>query len=150
MTVELAEHTTHAALVAAREAAVAAGLPYAGGISPQDAWALFSAGEAVLVDVRSPDEYTGKVIHMVNYPQEGATRGGHIPGARSIPWAKAAREDGTFKSAADSASLTGCMAEPMSAIRGPSFCFTFNSHPTAPGTKSPSVSHSAPQPYLSV
>ena len=36
---------------------------------------------------------------MVNYPQEGASRGGHIPGARNIPWAKAAREDGTFKSA---------------------------------------------------
>jgi thiosulfate/3-mercaptopyruvate sulfurtransferase len=52
-----------------------------------------------LVDVRSPDEYTGKLLHMVNYPQEGATRGGHIPGARNIPWAKAAREDGTFKSA---------------------------------------------------
>jgi rhodanese-related sulfurtransferase len=56
MTVELAEQTIHATLVAAREAAVAAGLPYAGGISPQDAWALFSAGEAVLVDVRSPEE----------------------------------------------------------------------------------------------
>src|SRR6185312_13764476 len=50
-----------------------------------------------LVDVRSPDEYTGKLLHMVNYPQEGATRGGHIPGARSIPWAKAANDDGTFK-----------------------------------------------------
>ncbi len=60
-----------------------------------------------LVDVRSPDEYTGKVIHMVNYPQEGATRGGHIPGARSIPWAKAAREDGTFKSAAELRDLYG-------------------------------------------
>jgi thiosulfate/3-mercaptopyruvate sulfurtransferase len=52
-----------------------------------------------LVDVRSPQEYTGELIHMVNYPQEGAQRGGHIPGARNIPWAKAAREDGTFKSA---------------------------------------------------
>ena len=51
-----------------------------------------------LVDVRSPDEYSGKLLHMVNYPQEGASRGGHIPGARNIPWAKAAREDGTFKS----------------------------------------------------
>ncbi len=59
---------------------------------------LGSAGRG-LVDVRSPDEYSGKLLHMVNYPQEGATRGGHIPGARSIPWAKAAREDGTFKSA---------------------------------------------------
>ena len=54
---------------------------------------------AELVDVRSPDEYTGKLLHMVNYPQEGAQRGGHIPGAQNIPWAMAAREDGTFKSA---------------------------------------------------
>jgi thiosulfate/3-mercaptopyruvate sulfurtransferase len=55
---------------------------------------------AALVDVRSPDEYTGKLLHMVNYPQEGAQRGGHIPGAQSIPWATAANpSDGTFKSA---------------------------------------------------
>jgi thiosulfate/3-mercaptopyruvate sulfurtransferase len=52
-----------------------------------------------LVDVRSPAEYTGEVIAMVNYPQEGAQRAGHIPGARNIPWARAANEDGTFKSA---------------------------------------------------
>jgi thiosulfate/3-mercaptopyruvate sulfurtransferase len=56
-------------------------------------------GNAALVDVRSPDEYTGKLLHMVNYPQEGAQRGGHIPGAQSIPWATAANPDGTFKSA---------------------------------------------------
>ncbi len=53
-----------------------------------------------LVDVRSPDEYSGKLTHMPNYPQEGALRGGHIPGAKSVPWAKAANpEDGTFKTA---------------------------------------------------
>jgi len=52
-----------------------------------------------LVDVRSPDEYTGKVIHMANYPQEGAQRAGHIPTAQNIPWATAANEDGTFKGA---------------------------------------------------
>ena len=52
-----------------------------------------------LVDVRSPQEYSGELLHMPGYPQEGALRGGHIPGAKSIPWAKAAREDGTFKSA---------------------------------------------------
>ena len=52
-----------------------------------------------LVDVRSPEEYRGEVIAMVNYPQEGAQRGGHIPGARNIPWARAANGDGTFKSA---------------------------------------------------
>ena len=56
MTVELAERSTHAALTTAREAAAAAGLPYAGGIAPQDAWALFSTGEALLVDVRSAEE----------------------------------------------------------------------------------------------
>ena len=52
-----------------------------------------------LVDVRSPGEYTGEMLHMPDYPQEGALRGGHIPGAVNIPWAKAANEDGTFKSA---------------------------------------------------
>jgi thiosulfate/3-mercaptopyruvate sulfurtransferase len=50
-----------------------------------------------LVDVRSPQEYSGELLHMPNYPQEGATRGGHIPGAASIPWSKATNEDGTFK-----------------------------------------------------
>lgn len=52
-----------------------------------------------LVDVRSPQEYTGELLHMPNYPQEGAQRGGHIPGATNIPWSKAVQEDGTFKSA---------------------------------------------------
>ncbi|NLG96230.1 MAG: sulfurtransferase [Chloroflexi bacterium] len=52
-----------------------------------------------LVDVRSPQEYTGELLHMPNYPQEGAQRGGHIPGAINIPWSKAVQEDGTFKSA---------------------------------------------------
>ncbi len=53
-----------------------------------------------LVDVRSPDEYSGKLLHMENYPNEGALRGGHIPGAKSVPWARAANpDDGTFKSA---------------------------------------------------
>ena len=54
-----------------------------------------------LVDVRSPAEYTGELLHMEAYPQEGALRGGHIPGARNIPWGKAVREDGTFKPAAE-------------------------------------------------
>ena len=56
------------------------------------------AGGNPLVDVRSPQEFTGELLHMPGYPQEGALRGGHIPGAKSIPWAKAVREDGTFKS----------------------------------------------------
>jgi thiosulfate/3-mercaptopyruvate sulfurtransferase len=50
-----------------------------------------------LVDVRSPGEYSGELLHMPDYPQEGAVRGGHIPGAASVPWARAAAEDATFK-----------------------------------------------------
>jgi thiosulfate/3-mercaptopyruvate sulfurtransferase len=53
--------------------------------------------EEPLVDVRSPEEYAGTKLHMPEYPQEGAMRGGHIPGAASVPWKKAANEDGTFK-----------------------------------------------------
>ncbi len=52
-----------------------------------------------MVDVRSPDEFTGRKLHMPEYPQEGALRGGHIPGARNVPWARAANPDGTFRSA---------------------------------------------------
>lgn len=53
-----------------------------------------------LVDVRSPEEYSGERLHMEDYPNEGALRGGHIPGARNIPWARAVNtEDGTFKGA---------------------------------------------------
>jgi thiosulfate/3-mercaptopyruvate sulfurtransferase len=52
-----------------------------------------------LVDVRSPQEYSGELIAMPGYEQEGAQRSGHIPGAASIPWAQAVNEDGTFKSA---------------------------------------------------
>jgi thiosulfate/3-mercaptopyruvate sulfurtransferase len=54
-----------------------------------------------LVDVRSPEEYSGERTHMPAYPDEGALRGGHIPGAASVPWARAAAEDGTFKPRAD-------------------------------------------------
>jgi len=54
-----------------------------------------------IVDVRSPGEFSGELLHMPDYPQEGAMRGGHIPGARSVPWARAAAEDGTFKSRSD-------------------------------------------------
>ncbi|GAA5334691.1 MULTISPECIES: sulfurtransferase [Thermus] len=56
-------------------------------------------GKGALVDVRSPEEYRGELTHMPNYPQEGALRAGHIPGAKNIPWAKAVNPDGTFKSA---------------------------------------------------
>jgi thiosulfate/3-mercaptopyruvate sulfurtransferase len=58
-----------------------------------------------LVDVRSPAEYTGDLTHMADYPQEGALRGGHIPGAVSKPWKTAANEDGTFKSAEQLAAI---------------------------------------------
>ena len=59
-----------------------------------------------LVDVRSPEEYAGTKLHMPEYPNEGALRGGHIPGAKSIPWARAINpEDGTFKTAAELADL---------------------------------------------
>ena len=54
-----------------------------------------------LVDVRSPQEFSGELIAMAGYEQEGAQRAGHIPGAKSVPWAQAVQEDGTFKSAED-------------------------------------------------
>lgn len=54
-----------------------------------------------LVDVRSAPEYSGELLHMEAYPNEGALRGGHIPGARNVPWGKAVKEDGTFKTPAD-------------------------------------------------
>ena len=54
-----------------------------------------------LVDVRSPQEYSGELIAMTGYEQEGAQRGGHLPGAASIPWVRAVTTDGTFKSHAD-------------------------------------------------
>jgi thiosulfate/3-mercaptopyruvate sulfurtransferase len=58
-----------------------------------------------LIDVRSPEEYSGERTHMPSYPEEGALRGGHIPTAHSVPWARAANEDGTFKSADELSAL---------------------------------------------
>ena len=60
-----------------------------------------------LVDVRSPQEFSGELISPVGYEQEGAQRGGHIPGAKSIPWAQAVKDDGTFKSADELTELYG-------------------------------------------
>jgi thiosulfate/3-mercaptopyruvate sulfurtransferase len=54
-----------------------------------------------LIDVRSPEEYTGERTHMPDYPDEGALRGGHIPSARNVPWARAVSEDGTFRPRAE-------------------------------------------------
>lgn len=51
-----------------------------------------------LVDVRSPEEFRGELLHMADYPQEGALRGGHIPTARNVPWKRATNDDGTFRS----------------------------------------------------
>ncbi|CAL8897612.1 sulfurtransferase [Kocuria varians] len=62
---------------------------------------LAALGTTPLIDVRSPQEYTGERTHMPDYPQEGTLRGGHIPTAASVPWARAAAEDGTFKSRED-------------------------------------------------
>lgn len=59
---------------------------------------LENLGKTPLIDVRSPQEYTGERTHMPDYPQEGTLRGGHIPTAASVPWARAAAEDATFKS----------------------------------------------------
>jgi thiosulfate/3-mercaptopyruvate sulfurtransferase len=62
------------------------------------------AGRA-LVDVRSPEEFSGERTHMPDYPQEGVLRGGHVPGAKSVPWKRAANDDGTFKSRDELAAL---------------------------------------------
>lgn len=58
-----------------------------------------------LVDVRSPGEYSGELLHMPDYPQEGALRGGHIPGAKNVPWKTAVNDDGTFKPATELAAI---------------------------------------------
>jgi thiosulfate/3-mercaptopyruvate sulfurtransferase len=58
-------------------------------------------GRLPLIDVRSPEEFSGARTHMAEYPQEGVLRGGHIPGAANVPWARAANPDGTFRPAAE-------------------------------------------------
>ncbi len=61
-----------------------------------------SAKKKPMVDVRSPEEYRGERMHMPDYPNEGALRGGHVPGAQNVPWARAVNtDDGTFKKAGD-------------------------------------------------
>jgi thiosulfate/3-mercaptopyruvate sulfurtransferase len=67
--------------------------------------AQLGRSDITLVDVRSPAEYSGELLAPANLPQEGAQRGGHIPGAANIPWSQAVREDGTFKSADELRSL---------------------------------------------
>jgi thiosulfate/3-mercaptopyruvate sulfurtransferase len=72
-----------------------------------DVMAQVEAGAPALVDVRSPQEYTGELLHAVGYPQEGAQRAGHVKGAQNIPWGAAVREDGTFKPADELKALYG-------------------------------------------
>ncbi|MFI6293535.1 sulfurtransferase [Nonomuraea sp. NPDC050790] len=64
-------------------------------------------GKLNLVDVRSPDEFTGKLLAPAHLPQEQAQRAGHVPTARNIPWSKAANDDGTFKADDDLRTLYG-------------------------------------------
>jgi thiosulfate/3-mercaptopyruvate sulfurtransferase len=64
-------------------------------------------GKRNLVDVRSPDEFSGKLLAPAHLPQESAQRPGHIPTAKNVPWAKAANDDGTFKSDEDLRTLYG-------------------------------------------
>ena len=64
-------------------------------------------GDRALVDVRSPQEFSGELLAPENMPQEGAQRGGHIPGAVNIPWLTAVAEDGTFKPPAELAAIYG-------------------------------------------
>src|ERR1700752_3345542 len=59
---------------------------------------IAAIGKKNLVDVRSPDEFSGKILAPAHLPQEQSQRAGHIPGAINVPWSKAANEDGTFKS----------------------------------------------------
>jgi thiosulfate/3-mercaptopyruvate sulfurtransferase len=72
-----------------------------------DVRSRFQDSGSKLVDVRSPQEYSGELLAPENLPQEGAQRGGHIPGAANIPWGQAVREDGTFKSADELKELYG-------------------------------------------
>ncbi len=64
-------------------------------------------GQLNLVDVRSPDEFAGRLLAPAHLPQEQAQRGGHIPTAKNVPWSKAAQDDGTFKSDDDLRALYG-------------------------------------------
>jgi thiosulfate/3-mercaptopyruvate sulfurtransferase len=64
-----------------------------------------SKGGKPLIDVRSPGEFKGEITHMAEYPQEGVLRGGHIPGAKSMPWKTAANDDSTFKPAGELAKI---------------------------------------------
>src|SRR6202000_3008230 len=67
-------------------------------LRPRGDEVVAAIGRQNLVDVRSPDEFTGRLLAPAHLPQEQAQRGGHIPTAKNVPWSKAANEDGTFRS----------------------------------------------------
>ena len=69
--------------------------------------AVAAIGQKSLIDVRSPDEFAGRLLAPAHLPQEQAQRGGHIPTAVNVPWSKAANDDGTFKSDDDLKTLYG-------------------------------------------
>jgi thiosulfate/3-mercaptopyruvate sulfurtransferase len=73
----------------------------------EDVLEQVNTGSPALVDVRSPQEYTGELLHAVGYPQEGAQRAGHVRGAQNIPWGTAVAPDGTFKAADELRKLYG-------------------------------------------
>ena len=84
----------------------------------QQAWVVADVEAALrqdgvaLVDVRSPQEFNGELLAPANLPQEGAQRGGHIPGAANVPWATAVAEDGTFRPVAELREVYGEDAAP--------------------------------------
>jgi thiosulfate/3-mercaptopyruvate sulfurtransferase len=77
---------------------------------------LAALGKEPLIDVRSPQEYTGERTHMPDYPEEGALRGGHIPTAVSVPWAKAAQDNGKFRSRPELEELYGFLEPDVNTI----------------------------------
>lgn len=72
-----------------------------------DVAATVGKGSTTLIDVRSPKEFSGELLAPENLPQEGAQRGGHVPGAQNVPWATAVNDDSTFKSAIDLRQIYG-------------------------------------------
>ena len=91
-----------------------------------------------LVDVRSPDEFSGKLLAPAHLPQEQAQRPGHIPSAINVPWSKAANEDGTFRSDAELPSSTARRA--WTAASPPSPTAASASAPRTPGSRCTSCS----------
>jgi thiosulfate/3-mercaptopyruvate sulfurtransferase len=77
-----------------------------------------SKAHTPLIDVRSPEEFSGERTHMPEYPQEGVLRGGHIPGAKSVPWKKAVQDDSTFKPLTELVQIytDGCRLSPKEEI----------------------------------